>query len=64
MRSSLAPCLPGSLQSDLCLSCPIAYDITSMKEVIDDLGQGGRRDRNSRTALMNISYRFFIRKYK
>jgi len=34
-----------------------------MKEVVGDLGQDDRRDRrNSRTALVNISPRFFISK--
>ncbi len=36
------------------------YYITPMKEVVKDLGYGGRRDRNSRTAVVNVSIRFFM----
>lgn len=47
----------------LCSSGPMAYDLTS-KDVVDDFGHDGRRDRNSRTALGNVSYRFFCVKVK
>jgi len=50
----------------LCSSGPVAYDLTS-KEVVDDFGHDGRRDRNSRTALGNVSYRFFcviVKRYR
>jgi len=40
----------------LCSSGPIAYGVT-LKEVVDDFEHDGRRNRNSRTALGNISYR-------
>lgn len=36
------------------------YDIAPMKEALVDLGHGGGKDRNSRTAIVNVSCRFFI----
>jgi len=47
----------------LCSSGPMAYDLTS-KDIINNFGHDGRRDRNSRTALGNVSYRFFYVKVK
>lgn len=47
---------------DLWLRSPIVYDIAPMKEVLDDLGHGGGKNRNSRTAIVNVSCRFFILK--
>ena len=31
-------------------------EVTSMKDVVDNLGQGERRDRNSRKAMVNVSF--------
>lgn len=31
-------------------------EVTSMKDVVDNLGQGERRDRNSRKATVNVSF--------
>ena len=45
---------------DLCSRSPIVYDVTPMKEIVDDPGHGGRWDRNSRTAIVNVSYRGFM----
>lgn len=38
------------------------YDIAPMKEVLDDLGYGGEKNRNSRIAIVNIRCRFFMLK--
>ena len=31
-------------------------EVTSIKDVVDNLGQGERRDRNSRKAMINVSF--------
>ena len=31
-------------------------EVTSIKDVVDNLGQGERRDRNSRKAIVNVSF--------